>query len=109
MNTILLRSRTTTKISCSSEKKESSISISRKQFEKKRNISLKENVNKLLIIASSDLKEYSDFFKELDEIHKKEINKIIDKVKNKSSESSIIEESIEDSDDYQNIFINKDN
>lgn len=108
MNTLLLRNRSVSKILCSSEKKkESPISISRKQFEKKRNVSLKENVNKLLAIASGDVKEYSEFFKELDDIHKKELGQFIDKVKanfSKSQETSVIDE---DDENDENIFTNK--
>lgn len=50
------------------------IVAARKLFESKRLVSLKENVNKLILIATADTKEISDFIKELDELHKKELN-----------------------------------
>ena len=50
------------------------IVAARKLFESKRLVSLKENVNKLILIATADTKEISDFVKELDELHKKELN-----------------------------------
>ena len=50
------------------------IVAARKLFENKRLVSLKENVNKLILIATADTKEISDFVKELDELHKKELN-----------------------------------
>lgn len=52
----------------------------RKAFEKKRMTSLKENFNKLVTIATADSKEVVDFVKELDELHKKEIEKFMDKM-----------------------------
>jgi hypothetical protein len=66
------------KIRCSSsseKKPPNPVQKARKTFEKKRGDSLKENVNKLILIANKDIKEYGDFIKELDEIHKKELKK----------------------------------
>lgn len=54
-------------------KKANPIVDARKAFEKKRLVSVKENFNKLVMIASSDVKELGDFIKELDEIHRKEL------------------------------------
>ena len=58
----------------------SPIQESRKAFEKRRLVSLKENFSKLVMIATADAKELTDFAKELDELHKKEFAVIFDKV-----------------------------
>lgn len=60
--------------------KPSPIQESRKAFEKRRLVSLKENFSKLVMIASADAKELTDFAKELDELHKKEFSAFFDKV-----------------------------
>jgi len=104
---MLRNSRTMVRPKCSTEKTETPISISRKQFEKKRSESLKDNVNKLLAIASNDVKEYSAFFKELDEIHKKELEQFADKLKDKFSKSTKSNVTVVEVDD-ENIFIDKD-
>jgi len=107
MNSLLIKnSRVMVKPQCSSEKKTNPISVSRKNFEKTRSESLKENFNKLMVIASSDLKEYSDFFKELDEIHKKELGQLADNLKeqfSKSNSSSAVKVI-----DDENIFVERD-
>ena len=71
---MMLLRRTGLNIQCC-QKKENPVQKARKIFEKKRGDSLKENVNKLVAIANKDIKEYGDFIKELDEIHKKELKK----------------------------------
>lgn len=45
----------------------------RRSFEKRRLVSVKENFNKLVMIATADVKELSDFLKELDDAHKREL------------------------------------
>lgn len=55
--------------SCS-KKPDSTIVQARQRFEKKRMVSLKENFNKLMMIATADTKELVDFIKELDDLHK---------------------------------------
>lgn len=87
------------KVRCSSEKKDSAVTVARKAFEKKRAKSVKENFNKLLVVANSDVKEIGDFLKELDEIHKKEMSVLFDKVKTKVN----VQEEDEENDDT-NIF-----
>lgn len=82
----------------SAKKAESPIVRARKAFESKRMVSLKENLNKIVAIATADVKELTDFVKELDDLHKKELmpNKY------KTSETSAVEE--EDQSD-ENIFV----
>lgn len=73
---MMLLRRAVFKVQCCTDKKPPNpVQKARKTFEKKRGDSLKENVNKLIAIANKDIKEYGDFIKELDEIHKKELNK----------------------------------
>lgn len=61
-------------VCCSAPKKpERPIHNARKLFEKKRIATIKENISKLVSIASNDSKEVVDFLKELDELHKKEL------------------------------------
>jgi hypothetical protein len=55
----------------SSKKPDNPVVAARKAFEKRRMTSVKENFNKLVVIATADAKEVTDFLKELDEIHKK--------------------------------------
>ena len=78
------------------------ITNARKAFEKKRNVTLKQNVNTLLNIANSDLKECSVFLKQLDTLHKAEVDKIFKKMKPDTEEEStalVVEEA-----DDENIF-----
>lgn len=117
MNFTLVRSRSAVVTSrcCASSSSSSSkkvgenpvnpVTVSRKRFEAKRGVSLKENLNKLLVIANADIKEYGDFIKELDEIHKKEVNTFFDKVKAGPSASST---SSEEEGEGENIFVSKD-
>jgi anion-transporting ArsA/GET3 family ATPase len=58
------------------DKQKNILNVSRKDFETKRLSQIKENFNKFLTIGSSELKEYSDFFKELDKIHKDTIDEL---------------------------------
>ena len=46
------------------------INVARKAFEKRRLASAKENFNKLMLIATSDTKDITDFVTELDKLHK---------------------------------------
>jgi hypothetical protein len=106
MNFTLVRSRSAVVTSrcCASKKNETNpVTVSRKRFEAKRGVSLKENLNKLLVIANADIKEYGDFIKDLDEIHKKEVNTFIDKVKAGGPSSS----SSSSEDEGENIFVSK--
>lgn len=76
----------------------SPINEARKAFEKRRLVSLKENFSKLVMIATSDGKELSDFAKELDELHKKEFGAIFEKSPHragKERENIFLEESPE--------------
>ena len=91
---------------CESKKpKENPINASRKAFEKKRGVTLKENVNALLKIANTDIKESGDFIKNLDELHKQALKEIF---KKKESEESVVKESVEisvvDENENENIF-----
>lgn len=69
-------------------KQPSPIQESRKAFEKKRLVSLKENFSKLVMIATSDAKEIADFAKDLDELHKKEFNAFFQKGSSQTSKES---------------------
>jgi hypothetical protein len=106
MYAVISRSRVAFAPACSAKKSnETPINVARKNFEKKRVSSLKENVNTLLTIANADVKQYTEFFKELDELHKKELKQFVDKVKSRevvASSSDIKETSEED-----NIFLDK--
>jgi hypothetical protein len=68
---------------------------------KKRNASIKENLNKLIAIGTAEFREAYEFALELDEAHKKAFNL------NKAQEGDL---NIKDSDkeDDENIFIDKD-
>ncbi len=69
----MILSRRMTCVASAAKKPESPIQLARKAFEKKRITSLKENINKLVMIATADTKEVVEFIKELDELHKKEL------------------------------------
>ena len=88
---------------CSSQKQENPITVARKAFEKKRSNTVKKNFNKLLFVANTDAKEVGDFFKELDEIHKKELSMLFDKFKSKT----ITTKEDDNGDEDSNIFIKK--
>lgn len=85
MSSIMLKSRPLSMtVRCSSQKTtENPINIARKRFETKRVVSLKENINRLIAIANSDVKEYGEFFNELDDIHKKQFTEVFDHIKDK--------------------------
>lgn len=70
---MLLSRRSLVCVASSGKKTESPIFRARKAFENKRMVSLKENLNKIVAIATADVKELTDFVKELDELHKKEL------------------------------------
>lgn len=90
---------------CSSKNlKETPVTVARKRFEAKRGVSLKENLNKLLVIATADIKEYGDFVKELDDIHRKEVKELFNKAK-----SSVVGDSAESvaEEEGENIFVDR--
>lgn len=89
------------KLKCSSQKQENPVTVARKAFENKRSKTAKENLNKLLFVANSDAKEIGDFLKELDELHKKELSTLFDKVKSKVNVPADEDNDAEDS----NIFV----
>ena len=60
---------------------------------KQRNLSIKDNINKLILIGTKEVKEFSELMKEFDIAHKKALN-IAEK-----------KESLND----ENIFLNKEN
>lgn len=49
------------------------IAETRKTFEKRRLVAMKENFNKLVMIATAETKELGDFLKDLDAVHKSEL------------------------------------
>jgi hypothetical protein len=66
------------KINCSI-KSNNPIVDARKRFEQKRNIVLKDNFNKIANIASSEIKDLKGFIDELDQLHRKEFDKLVNK------------------------------
>ena len=84
------------------------IVAARKLFESKRLVSLKENVNKLILIATADTKEISDFVKELDELHKKELNYNKKKSDEEDEDDDDTEDNNEDADDDKDASDSKD-
>ncbi len=71
----MLLARKLTVNACAAPKRsENVIQVAKRRFEKKRFVSLKENFNKLVAIATADTKELQEFLVELDELHKKELN-----------------------------------
>jgi hypothetical protein len=66
---------------------------------KKRNISVKENINKLVAIGNAEIKEVYNLAIELDEAHKKAFN-----YKDKESKQVIVYDEAESTDDEDNIF-----
>lgn len=83
------------------DKQKNILNVSRKEFETKRLSQIKENFNKFLTIGSSELKEYSDFFKELDKIHKDTVDEL-KKEYGWTKETTMSLDSIE-----ENIFIDE--
>ena len=71
----MMLTRRSLKCLATSQKPQNNITVARKAFESRRFISVKENFNKLVLIATSDTKEISDFMKELDLLHKKHFEK----------------------------------
>lgn len=94
---MMLLSRRSLVCVASAKNTESPIVRARKAFETKRMVSLKENLNKIVAIATADVKELTDFVKELDELHKKELMP----GKSKATEASVEEEDQSD----ENIFV----
>lgn len=107
MNSFLIKSRTTTTIKCSSDKTktETPVTVARKAFEKKRSVSLKENANKLLAIATADWTEIKTFAQELDQIHKKEINEFVQQIKTHITKDNTTQDDVTSD---KNIFLTKD-
>ena len=91
----MILSRRMTCVASVSKKPDSPIQLARKAYEKKRMVSLKENINKLITIATADTKEVVEFIKELDELHKKEL------MPNAVKETTVSEEQ----QDEENIFL----
>ena len=92
----MLLSRRSVVCVASAKKTESPIVRARKAFETKRMASLKENLNKIVAIATADVKELTDFVKELDDLHRKEL------MPGKSkTEESVVDEDQND----ENIFV----
>ena len=77
------------------KKPDTPVVTARKAFEKKRMVSLKDNINKLVAIANADTKEVTDFLKELDQLHKKELMPASSDTRSNDS----------DADSDENIFI----
>jgi hypothetical protein len=83
------------------------IVAARKLFEKKRLVSLKDNFNKLILIATADTKEITDFVKELDELHKKELN--YNKKKDENDDADDDADDTDAEDKAENVFSNDQN
>jgi len=91
----------------SSNKPEHPITIARKSFEAKRSITLKENFNKLALLATADTKEISDFIKVIDELHRKEFEELRSKASQlftKKNTTTSSRSGVE-TDDEENIFL----
>ena len=73
-------------VRASAEKPANKVSVFRKKVEAKRNAMLKENINKLAMIASVDSKFVSDTFQELDVMHRKFFEDAFGKTKKESPE-----------------------
>lgn len=72
------------------------ITFDRKEFEAKRTAHIKENFNKFLVIGSSELKDYSDLFNELDKKHRDYFNKIFNKKELTENKNTFDDDSDED-------------
>lgn len=77
-------------------------SFNRKEFEKKRSVQIKDNFNKLIVIANAEIKEYKDLFTKLDTEHREYFKNIFNK-DNKHDKNSLM--SSEDEDEKTNVFI----
>lgn len=73
-NNITLRSRKGLVTMCDAKKK----------FETKVSSRVKDNLNKLLVIGSTDFKLFYDIAKDLDEMHKEKVNKLFKKKQEES-------------------------
>lgn len=71
---------------CNATEPEKPLRAARLAFEKKRTESVKKNLSDLLVIATADVKEYTEFLKEIDLLHRKEFEKFIPKKEQKVSE-----------------------
>jgi hypothetical protein len=69
----------------------------RKKFEKTRSVVAKEHLNKLIIIGTSEVKDIQTFITELDQLHRKEFDSLINKPTSTPTQSPIVTE-------YVNIF-----
>jgi hypothetical protein len=86
-------------VRCSASRPVNPVTALRKRFETMRIARLKENFSKVANIGSTDLKDFSDFVKELDQIHKDEFSK---------TKTSLTTENLVGSDDAdENIFKEK--
>lgn len=92
-----------------SSKKDNPVTTSRKAFEAKRVKTAKENLNKVLIIANTDIRECNEFIKELDTLHKQQFQTLWDKVKANVSQSSneVDETSLKTEEANNNIFVDE--
>ena len=70
------------------ESKPPSVGVFRKNVEEKRKVILKENLNKLTLVATEDFKFVSETFTELDKMHKAWFDKAF-KGKNSTSGASV--------------------
>ena len=66
------------------ESKPNNVNVFRKNVEEKRKVILKENLNKLTLVATEDFKFVSETFTELDKMHKEWFDKAF-KGKNKNA------------------------
>lgn len=79
--------------------KQNKVSIFRKKVETKRSTMLKDNINKLTLIASADTKFLSDTFTELDVMHKKFFEDTFG-----SKKTTVSEETVVSTEEDTNIF-----
>lgn len=69
----------------------------RVRFQAKRSVVLKENLSKFIAISTSEIKDVQVFIVELDQLHRKEVDKYFNKKTN--DDESVVEP--------DNIFINE--
>ena len=101
----LIMNRKVSKIQCSSDSK---LSEASKAFRIKRVQTIKENLNKFIMLGSSDIKEVSDHIKELDLLHKEAIEGLMSRktAKTSTSQSPTFSMKLDDLDDEDDIFRN---
>lgn len=88
--------------------KENPINLAKKRFDNKRNVVLKDNLNKIVSIGNAELKDLNEFMKELDLLHRKEINDWFNKKDVSVSRSHVAEVVGSDDDENdENIFVSK--